>query len=149
MKISVLKDQFDPIAEGRRTAFRFSEHQVQVDVGDRIQFVEAMESSDPTGRAVSVVVTDVFRSADAPIALLSIRRLQDQMLISTPEGPLTVVADDSNIEDYPGFSVLVGETLAAVVEWHSEKHTIVLRTYNDHEDEPQHYHSWNGTPLEP
>ncbi len=149
MKIIVLKEQFDPIADGRRTAFRFSEHQVQVDVGDRIQYVEAVESGDPTGRSVSVVVTDVFRGSESPIALLSIRRIQDQTLIATPQGPLTVVADDSNIEDYPGFSVLVGETLAAVVEWHSEKHTIVLRTYNDHEDEPQHYHRWDGTALEP
>lgn len=63
--------------------------------------------------------------------------------IVTPGGILSVSAD----EEYPGYIISVDESGAAVVEWHPEHQSIVVRTYNNHDEEPQHYHRWDGSAV--
>lgn len=150
MVIACSTDQFEPIYEGVRTATVIEEYGIQFAVGDRICYQEVNGIGAPTGRTVSVVVTDVFRIDDNdPRPLLSIRRDVDFTKIHTPGGTLAVAADNSYLDAYPGFAVFIEGALASVVEWHEDERTFALRTYNDHDEEPQHYHRWNGTPLQP
>ena len=68
--------------------------------------------------------------------------------IQTPGGVITVQGGDEDEEDgYPGYSVHINGRIAAVVEWHAEYQCFVLRTYTYGNDEPIHYHTWDGKPL--
>ncbi|NMP24685.1 hypothetical protein [Sulfobacillus harzensis] len=141
MIVTCPKDQFDPINQGVRTATIIEEHGIQFAVGDRIRYEEVDDMGAPTGRTVSVVVTDVCRTGgNDSRPLLSIRRDVDLTEIRTPGSTLTVGADDSYLDAYPGFAVFIEGKLAAVVEWHVDERAFALRTYNDHDGEPQHYH---------
>ena len=80
-------------------------------------------------------------------SLLSIRRLSDLTTVSTPGGMITAEADPD--APYPGIALSINGTGATVVEWHEVEQCFVLRTYNDHEDESQPYHRWDGTPIAP
>ena len=64
-------------------------------------------------------------------------------------GGVIAAAFDTTAGNYPGISILIDNTIAAVVEWHETEQCLVLRTYNDHNDDPQHYHRWDGTSLLP
>lgn len=66
--------------------------------------------------------------------------------VKTPGGSLTVSVDET-LDEYPGVSIDINGSLAAVVEWHTDRHCFVLRTYNDHDEDPQHYHQWDGTAI--
>ncbi|NMP24941.1 hypothetical protein [Sulfobacillus harzensis] len=146
MVIACATDQFEPIDQGRRTATVIEEHGVQFTVGDRIRYEEIDDQGGPTGRVARVIVTDVFRADDQDRhPVLSIRRERDLTEIQTPGGTLTVAADASDFDAYPGFAVFIEDQLAAVVEWHVEERAFALRTYNDSDEEPQHYHRWDGT----
>ncbi|NMP24912.1 hypothetical protein [Sulfobacillus harzensis] len=148
MVIACATDQFEPIDQGRRTATIIEQHGIQFAVGDRIRYEEVDDMGAPTGRTVSVVVTDVCRTGgNDSRPLLSIRRDVDLTELRTPGGTLTVAANASDFDDYPGFAVFIEDQLAAVVEWHVEERTFALRTYNDSDEEPQHFHRWDGTAL--
>ena len=139
---------FNAIYTGRCTADLFGSGNLVFEPNDRIQYHELDATGKPTGRTVSVVVTDVQPIAGS--VLLSIRRLQDALSVSVPNGTIAVTADSSDVheEGYPGMGLFINDQLAAVVEWHPDYRSFVIRTYNDHDDEPQHYHRWDGTPLE-
>lgn len=148
MVLTLPSEAFHLIARGHRTGVMLSEGQtLRFAVGDHITIEEiADDATVPT--SVAVVVTDVLRQ-EGHDSLLSIRRVCDLTDIPTPGGTLRVEASLDMIEDYPGFSVYINNQLAAVVEWHLDEHTFALRTYNEEDGEPQHYHRWDGTLLNP
>lgn len=147
MIIPCPKSQFDPIFHGVRTATILDEHGFHVTVGDRIRYEEVDDTGAPTGRTVLVVVTDVCRTSDRDRSpVLSIRRVVDLTEIRAPGGAVRVHADPDDI--YCGMALSIDDTIAAVVEWHPDYRSFVIRTYNGHDDEPQHYHRWDGTDLE-
>lgn len=45
-------------------------------------------------------------------------------------------------DDSPGIALTINGALAAVVEWNSANQSLVIRTYNHHDEEPQSYHRW-------
>ncbi len=150
MILALPSHDFQAIAQGQRTGLLVSESDnLRFAAGDRLR-IEELPSDSVASDAVTVVVTDVWRPAGPErYSLLSIRRDVDFTEIRTPGGTLTVAADDSYLDAYPGFAVFIEGKLAAVVEWHVDEQAFALRTYNDHDDEPQHYHRWDGTALEP
>jgi hypothetical protein len=62
-------------------------------------------------------------------------------------GTLTVVGGKE--PDYPGYAIEINGQTAAVVEWHPEYQTFVLRTYTATDEEPHTYHTWDGRRLGP
>jgi len=139
---------FDAIDAGRCTADLFGSGNLVVEVDDRIQYHELNANGECTGRTVSVIVTNVQPIAGS--VLLSIRRLHDALTVSAPGGTIEMSANPGDVhkQDYPGMNLLINDRLAVVVEWHPKYQNFVIRTYNDHDDEPQYYHCWDGTPLE-
>lgn len=71
--------------------------------------------------------------------------MADSLSVTTPGGVIQAVADAD--DGYPGIVLQIEGTVAAVVEWHPEHKCLVLRTYNANQDDPQHYHRWDGTAL--
>jgi hypothetical protein len=102
-----------------------------------------------TGRGCRVRVTHVLREppfVPPGYAALSIRLLsQPPAAITTPGGVLTVQGDDDpDLEHYPGYAIAIDGEIAAVVEWHPNYQTVVLRTYTVRNDvESQSYHRWD------
>ena len=112
--------------------------------GDRI---ELTRDGDMMQRFVAEVI-DVRLNAKSHQWILTLHPIADiPAYIATPGGMLTVHGDAH--DQYPGYSIWIDNAEAAVVEWDSDFRCLVLRTYNDHDDEPQYYHQWNGTPLPP
>ncbi len=93
-------------------------------------------------------ITDISR--EYPLyqnqyALLFFRVINPILRVNTPAGVLTIDTGDT---EYPGIAILLNEQLAAVVEWHPEYQTIVIRSYTEDNDEPHIYHRWdNGQNL--
>lgn len=147
MILALPSDEFQAIAQGRRTGLLVSESDnLRFAAGDRLR-IEALPSNSGTSDAVTVVVTDVWRR-EGHDAFLTVHRLGDLTAIPTPGGTLRVAAHPDMMDDYPGFALFINDQLAAVVEWHVGEQSFALRTYNDHDDEPQHFHRWDGSPLE-
>ncbi len=110
--------------------------------GDRIEF---SCDGDMMQRLVAEVI-DVRLNAKAHQWTLALHPIADiPAYIDTPGGLLTVRGD--NQSRYPGYSIWIDNTEAAGVEWHPEHHSLVLRTFNGHDKNPQHYHKWDGAPL--
>lgn len=141
MIMSFPPKNFLAIAQGRRTALAVAEGPLRLAPGDRIR----IEDTTQPARTVTVVVTDVWRH-DGQDSLVSIRRLADLSEIPTPGGVIRAIADPD--DDYGGIALTIDGQVAAVVEWHPIHHSMVLRTYNNHDEEPQHYHRWDGSALD-
>ena len=141
MIIAFPPEDFTAIAQDRRTALAVAEGPLRLAPGDRIR----IEDTTQAAHAVTVVVTDVWRH-DGQDSLVSIRRLADLSEVPTPGGIVRAIADPD--DDYGGIALSIDGQVAAVVEWHPDHQSMVLRTYNDHDEEPQHYHRWDGEPLD-
>lgn len=139
--LSVASDAYAALAVGARTVLNVPEPApVPFIPGDRLRIRSAAQPD------LVVRITDVALAVNDQ-TLLSVRRLEDLPKVWTPGGTIRAVADPDG--DSPGIALTIDGTVAAVVEWHPEQQSIVLRTYNPHEDTPQHSYRWDDTALDP
>ncbi len=117
------------IPEEQGDAARTSDDIFQLVTQEVVAAIDKIEAEDAARNQRSPDSQDVFPST-----------------IITPAGTLRVMSDTDG--DYPGYDILIDGAVAAAVEWHPVHQAIVIRSYKKTDENPQHYHRWDGTPVD-